>query len=262
MPTFTYMNLPAERKKKIIRISLEEFSAFQFEKASLSRIIKKVGVAKGSFYRYFRNKLDLYSYLFDMSSSLRVEDSEELKLEELDFREFLFQYFLLSIIFEMHHPLHGRFYQKAMREPEQSKQGQVIIKSRIRAVEHLLNCLEYYKNQGEIKEAYPLEYISFQVTHNLKGVRAFLKETAKQSFPNEESAGIPQLSEEKIREVIGTFVDMISMGLGMEKGEGRDIFDPKNQVSEMYTPYRTRSNSQKKGLIYPLASGTYGLQRR
>ncbi len=40
--------------------------------ASLSRIVKNLSVAKGSFYRYFENKLDLYKYLIDYATKVKA----------------------------------------------------------------------------------------------------------------------------------------------------------------------------------------------
>lgn len=51
MPLKTFENLPPERKKEIINAGLEEFSLHDFRSASLSKIIEKLGIAKGSFYR-------------------------------------------------------------------------------------------------------------------------------------------------------------------------------------------------------------------
>lgn len=65
MPNKTFFNLSKERQEEIIEICIEEFSTHDYESASLNRIIDKLGIAKGSFYRYFDNKTDLYEFLID-----------------------------------------------------------------------------------------------------------------------------------------------------------------------------------------------------
>lgn len=62
----TFLNLPEEKRKKIIDTSLEEFSKYPYDKASLSRIVEKAGIAKGSMYQYFKNKKDLYKHVINL----------------------------------------------------------------------------------------------------------------------------------------------------------------------------------------------------
>ena len=59
----TFKNLPPERQEEIILVSLEEFALHEYETASLSAIISKLDLAKGSFYRYFENKHRLLIYI-------------------------------------------------------------------------------------------------------------------------------------------------------------------------------------------------------
>ena len=54
------MNLTEERKKEIIDTCLREFALHDYNEVSLSKIIAELGLAKGSFYRYFETKRDLY----------------------------------------------------------------------------------------------------------------------------------------------------------------------------------------------------------
>lgn len=63
MPTQTFLNLPPEKRDRIVELALEEFSARPYAQASLSRIVARAGIAKGSIYQYFADKLDLYRWL-------------------------------------------------------------------------------------------------------------------------------------------------------------------------------------------------------
>lgn len=65
LPNKTFLNLSKERQEEIIEICVEEFSTHDYDSASLNRIIEKLGIAKGSFYRYFDNKTDLHEFLID-----------------------------------------------------------------------------------------------------------------------------------------------------------------------------------------------------
>lgn len=63
MPTSTFFALPAERRDRLVREAITEFSERPFAEASLSQIAQRSRIAKGSFYQYFEDKLDLYRWL-------------------------------------------------------------------------------------------------------------------------------------------------------------------------------------------------------
>jgi AcrR family transcriptional regulator len=63
MPKPTFSRLPAERREIVAREAIAEFAERSYAEASLSRIARRTGLPKGSFYQYFENKLDLYRWL-------------------------------------------------------------------------------------------------------------------------------------------------------------------------------------------------------
>lgn len=73
MPKETFFNLPVDKRERIIDIALDEFGNFDYQSASISRIVAAAGIAKGSFYQYFVDKEDLYRYLFDLAGQKKGE---------------------------------------------------------------------------------------------------------------------------------------------------------------------------------------------
>ena len=63
MPKPTFFNLPEDKRARITELALEEFAQRPFHRASLSRMVSRAGIAKGSVYQYFEDKLDLYRWL-------------------------------------------------------------------------------------------------------------------------------------------------------------------------------------------------------
>lgn len=63
MPTTTFFALPEERRERLVREAIAEFSDHPYAEASLSQIAQRTNIAKGSFYQYFEDKLDLYRWL-------------------------------------------------------------------------------------------------------------------------------------------------------------------------------------------------------
>jgi AcrR family transcriptional regulator len=68
MPTETFFNLPDDKRRMILDLAIEEFADNDYHIASISRVVARAGIAKGSFYQYFADKQDLYLYLLQMAA--------------------------------------------------------------------------------------------------------------------------------------------------------------------------------------------------
>ena len=69
MPTPTFYNLPEVKRRHFLDIAIDEFAAHDYNQASISRIVARAGIAKGSLYQYFADKRDLYFYLLELASA-------------------------------------------------------------------------------------------------------------------------------------------------------------------------------------------------
>ena len=74
MPKQTFFNLPEEKRQHLIEAAKKEFSQVPLMKASVANIIKMAGIPRGSFYQYFENIEDLYSYLLEEETQKSKED--------------------------------------------------------------------------------------------------------------------------------------------------------------------------------------------
>ena len=100
MPKETFFNLPEEKRQNIYNIAIDEFSNKPYEKVSISQIVSRAKIAKGSFYQYFEDKEDLYTYLIDMIGKEKIKFMEKDfdKIEDMDFFEFMrYEYYCMSI---------------------------------------------------------------------------------------------------------------------------------------------------------------------
>jgi TetR/AcrR family transcriptional regulator len=68
MPTDTFLNLPEDKRRLILDMAIEEFADHNYNQASISRIVARAGIAKGSLYQYFADKRDLYLYLLQLAA--------------------------------------------------------------------------------------------------------------------------------------------------------------------------------------------------
>lgn len=72
MPKPTFENLPEDKRRRLVDTAEEEFAHNAYETASLSRIARDAGIAKGSLYQYFENKLDLYCWLLEQAGRRKL----------------------------------------------------------------------------------------------------------------------------------------------------------------------------------------------
>lgn len=56
----TFMNIPREKREKILSVAVSEFAHNGFDNANINTIAKKAGVSVGSLYKYFDTKTDLF----------------------------------------------------------------------------------------------------------------------------------------------------------------------------------------------------------
>ncbi|MBP3458191.1 MAG: TetR/AcrR family transcriptional regulator [Lachnospiraceae bacterium] len=82
MPSERFLNLPEEKKKRIIKASLKEFSRVSYDEISINRIIQDAEIPRGSFYQYFEDKKDLQTFLLEgfrdcMESKIKIYLDEE-----------------------------------------------------------------------------------------------------------------------------------------------------------------------------------------
>jgi AcrR family transcriptional regulator len=82
MPKDTFLNLSEDKRLRIFEAALNEFSEYDFEHASLNKIVSSAGISKGSMYQYFTDKKDLYVYVFQQIGAQKTALFEALEIPE------------------------------------------------------------------------------------------------------------------------------------------------------------------------------------
>lgn len=73
MPKPTFHALPDDKRARFVDVALSEFVEHGYDLASISRMVVELGIAKGSVYQYFDDKLDLFEYLLDEAGRRKRE---------------------------------------------------------------------------------------------------------------------------------------------------------------------------------------------
>ncbi len=117
MPTQTFWNLPNEKRQALIEVAVEEFANNDYDNASVSRIVARLGIAKGSVYQYFSDKQELFLYLLELSNQKRLDyiQRETMPNPQMRFWPLLRWQISASTRAALAYPLLTKLFYRAMR---------------------------------------------------------------------------------------------------------------------------------------------------
>lgn len=216
MSTKTFHNLPNKKKADILQACFEEFALHNYEKASLSHIVKKLGIAKGSMYQYFKNKHGLYYYLIDYATDKRLETVQTLfDSQKITFKELLVENFMEKIKFDEQHPVMGGFLFTVMKERFADDLGNMEVINKKRIMDLTRKVLMKYISNHKIRSDLDLDIMSFIIVQLQVGIYDFLeikygidyRDNIKKKKP------IIGLPEAEIKPAVEQFADAIMNGL-------------------------------------------------
>lgn len=69
-----FFNLEQEKQERILNAATKEFAEKNYTNASTNEIVKQAGISKGLLFHYFKNKKELYLFLYDYYLELMVND--------------------------------------------------------------------------------------------------------------------------------------------------------------------------------------------
>ena len=120
MPTNQFLNLEAEKQNRIIQAAITEFAQNTYVNASTNRIVKACGISKGSLFKYFTDKEDLYFFLLDtvMWEMLRDIESDVENISTELFQRII-DYSALEISWYIKNPDKGRLIMSAVTEKDE-----------------------------------------------------------------------------------------------------------------------------------------------
>ena len=215
MPLQTFYNLDETRKNEILRISYEEFAFTNYLTASLSNIVKKLGVAKGSFYRYFEHKFDLYSYLIQNAYEMRMHQLDNLlENEDLSFFEIIRENFHDKIIFDLKHPLESIFLYNALQESNIEETG-TVVKDMINGVlKFVTQLVQKYQQKGELNPEISAEVAAHFIFQTQLGIYDYLATFKGIDFKESIKNGhLFSVSESEIMMVVDEILVLLKKGL-------------------------------------------------
>jgi len=218
MPLKTFYNLKDSRKEEIRQVCYKEFALNDFNNASLSNIIKKLGLAKGSFYRYFKNKIDLYSYLLDYATTIRMQMVKNLAEKQgSDFFEILIKNFSDKINFDLDYPLESAFTYRVLLETSNSEIIPIVNKLKQTIFLYTQELLQNFQKQGQIKQNVDVEMTAFLIYQAQVSLYEYLSIYKENDFVKNIKTGTPLFSikKDEIMEVVNKITNFIKHGISV-----------------------------------------------
>lgn len=117
MPNDAFFKIPKSKQDKIIRVAFQEFTAMDYDRASISEMVRKLKIAKGSLYDYFGSKKLLYEHLLLLSQQTkRAYTRPLLKDPPESFAEFFVEFQKVQLAFELENPMMAKLLANAHLE--------------------------------------------------------------------------------------------------------------------------------------------------
>jgi TetR/AcrR family transcriptional regulator len=152
MPKQTFENLPEEKRRRLVDLALDEFTEHPYAQASLSRIVARAGIAKGSVYQYFDDKLDLYRWLLTNEVGRRKQEHLAAAVPPTsgDIYERLGAMYLAGLRFLLAHPRLARIGARALEPSGDPEADRVHDELRRMGLDGMRAMLADARHSGEV----------------------------------------------------------------------------------------------------------------
>ncbi len=223
MPKTTFFNLPQEKQSRLLTIAAKEFAAHPYDAASISKIVRQAGIAKGSFYQYFEDKQDLYQTLVKSGTEAKLALLERLPTTKSkgDLFDYFRRQFLGTALFEVQQPDLAQVLYRAFVEevpfPEMTEELR-----RRGTTQFFKQLIAQGITQGEVavwvdpeSAAFLLELIFYQFGKHL--IRRL-----NLSDPNRAAEAI--LEDGRAAHILDNMMDLLEAGLKRDPQQRRDFF--------------------------------------
>jgi AcrR family transcriptional regulator len=214
----TFSNLPEDRQEAVVMAAAEEFALKDYESASLSEIVKKIGIAKGSFYRYFESKLSLYRYTLNYALQLRLQhEGKVLQQSHNDFFELLVENFQEKLAFDLKYPLFAALAYKVLQEQhEDVRETQRELKNQILDV--LVGMLKEQQRRGIVRKDMDVRLVAFSIFTLQAGMYDYLayrfgidiRANIRERKP------IVEVSKKEMKIIAKEFAQMLKIGISAD----------------------------------------------
>ncbi len=162
MPSETFHNLSSDKKEKLINYFLREFSVQPYDHASLTAVVKALGIAKGSIYQYFGGKQELFLYLAEHCYQIKQQYSAPVQRQNFpDFWTYFRAVSETGIQFDRERPLESNFLHALARNINSPSLKELHKKWLKEVIGGFCQLVEYEVQQGLFRKDLPVQTMGY-----------------------------------------------------------------------------------------------------
>lgn len=163
-PKNTFRNLQEEKQLRITAAAVHEFAAYGFKQASVNRIVKETGIAKGSLYQYFAGKEALYLHVFtDFIKLVKQTVKENEKTDDAEVFSRIRFVINAGMQFIKTHPEYFRLYSRLLSEEDSPYRPELLAQVRFFPIEYFEPLIRKGQDEGAIRTDVSVELIVFMI---------------------------------------------------------------------------------------------------
>ncbi|MFI0479246.1 TetR/AcrR family transcriptional regulator [Actinomadura sp. 9N215] len=163
MPTSTWFRLNVAKRERVFEVAMREFGENGYSTGSLNTIAREAGIAKGSLFQYFSDKLEFYAFVCD-EASRRVREEMQRRMERIDFDqpfdEWLVDAFCDWTEYMAEHPLERGVTAATNFELDNGVRSVVRDTANQHYLQVIRPLLRLWQERGEIREDADLDVIA------------------------------------------------------------------------------------------------------
>jgi len=215
----TFQNLTQDKKDAVVRESLREFALHGYEIASLSNVITRLGLAKGSFYRYFESKKALYLFLLESCTALRLQfDNDHIDSSVRELSGLLMEHFAAKIKFDKQFPLHSAFLYTVLLEKNNDELKDFHLENKEKILQVTRQVIAGLQRKNAIRANIDANMLSFMLFEMQVMILGYAQMKYRIDFRENIRAEIPLYSipDKEMLSIAKKFVDMLCNGVTLK----------------------------------------------
>ncbi len=204
MPKDTFFNLPEDKRALICKVAVAEFAKHRFDKASINRIVAQSGIAKGSFYQYFDDKIDLFRYIVHLVIEEKIKFMAHLMQNPYkhDIFTLIRELYIAAIEFVVAHPEYAEISKGILENKNSPIYKEMMANNLPSLYAYFETLLENAIENGEIRPDINVKLFAYIIGSMNTLVAEYYTEQISPNY------------DEKMMETIDEFLDFLQNGMG------------------------------------------------
>src|SRR5690606_37268788 len=139
-----------------------EFTLNSYDDASITRVVKELGIAKGSVYQYFDNKLELFLFLQSECAKTKGVHIGHLKRTDFpDFWSYWTELYNEGLRFDKLHPLMSNFLYSVHQHADAPGYHEIYKKSYKQVIGMMTELIQYEVDHNKFRKDVPVESMAY-----------------------------------------------------------------------------------------------------